>query len=82
MTMMDGGIPDHKVVAVATKDPEFSGYHQVNEIPPHKLAIIRRFFQDYKQLEKKSVTVDEIQPAEHAYSVIKSSLEAYERKFK
>lgn len=77
MTMLDGDIPDHKVVAVATDDPEFNGYHQVAEIPQHKLAIIRRFFQDYKQLEKKRVTVDEIQPAERAHSVITGALQAY-----
>jgi len=77
MTMLDGEIPDHKVVAVATGDPEFNGYHQVTEIPPHRLAIIQRFFRDYKQLEKKRVTVDDIQPAERAHSVIAGALEAY-----
>lgn len=81
MTMLDGDIPDHKVVAVATDDPEFNGYHQMNEIPPHKLAIIRRFFQDYKQLEKKRVTVDEIQPAGRAHAVISGALDAYQRAY-
>src|SRR6201993_5300276 len=49
MTMIDSGDPDHKIIAVATKDPEFNGYHEAGELPPHRLAIIRRFFQDYKQ---------------------------------
>lgn len=82
VTMLDGDVPDHKILAVATRDPEFNGYHRVNEIPPHKLAIIQRFLQDYKQLEKKNVRVDEIQPAEAAYSVVAESLEAYKKNFK
>ena len=32
--------------------------------------MLRRFFQDYKQLEGKSVEVDEIQPAELAMPII------------
>jgi inorganic pyrophosphatase len=79
MTMTDAGRPDHKIVAVATKDPEFNGYHQAREMPPHKLKMIRRFFQDYKQLEGKAVEVDEIQPAETAYPIIQAALTQYAR---
>ncbi len=82
MTMLDGNVPDHKVVAVATRDPEFNGYHEVSEIPPHRVSIIRRFFEDYKQLEKKTVRVDDIQRSESACEVIAKSLEAYKRSFK
>jgi inorganic pyrophosphatase len=77
MTMTDAGKPDHKIVAVATGDPEFNSYHQAHEIPPHKLRMIRRFFQDYKQLEEKTVEVDEIQPAETAYPIIQAALANY-----
>ena len=35
MTMIDAGDPDHKIIAVATKDPEFNGYHEAGELPPH-----------------------------------------------
>jgi hypothetical protein len=47
-----------------------------------KLAIIRRFLQDYKQLEKKTVRLNQIQPAESAYDVVTESLEAYRKSFK
>jgi inorganic pyrophosphatase len=39
--------------------------------------MLRRFFQDYKQLEGKAVEVNEIQPAEKAYSIIDDSLRRY-----
>jgi inorganic pyrophosphatase len=39
--------------------------------------MLRRFFQDYKQLEGKAVEVDEIQPAEKAYPIITDALQRY-----
>ena len=34
MTMIDSGKKDHKIIAVATKDPEFNSYHEFSEMPP------------------------------------------------
>jgi inorganic pyrophosphatase len=39
--------------------------------------MVRRFFQDYKILERKSVEVEEIQPAEAAFPVIDDTLRRY-----
>jgi inorganic pyrophosphatase len=39
--------------------------------------MLRRFFQDYKQLEGKSVEVDDFQPAEQAWPVIEEALVRY-----
>ena len=77
MTMIDSGKKDHKVIAVATKDPEFNSYKEAAEMPQHRLNMLRRFFQDYKQLEEKAVEVDAIQPAEHAYPIIEDALHRY-----
>jgi inorganic pyrophosphatase len=79
MTMIDGGKKDHKVIAVATEDPEYDHYHEANEMPPHKLTQLKRFFLDYKQLEGKAVEVDEIQPAAAAYPIIEDALARYSR---
>lgn len=81
MTMVDYGTLDHKVIAVATEDPEFNGYTEANEIPSHYLLMLRRFFQDYKQLEQKAVEVEEIGPSNTAYPVIRSALERYAEKY-
>ena len=80
MTMVDSGAKDHKIIAVATADPEYNSYHEASELPPHKLMMVRRFFQDYKSLEGKIVEVDEIQPAAEAYPIIEDALAKYDKK--
>ena len=79
MTMIDTGKKDHKVIAVATKDPEFNAYYEASEMPPHRLTMLRRFFQDYKQLEGKAVEVDEIEPSKNAFPIIEDALHRYSR---
>jgi inorganic pyrophosphatase len=79
MTMIDGGKKDHKIIAVATEDPEFNSYREAVEMPAHRLTMLRRFFQDYKLLEGKAVEVDEIQPAKTAFPIIEDALARYSR---
>jgi inorganic pyrophosphatase len=79
MTMIDGGASDDKVIAVATNDPEFNHYVEANELPSHRLLVLKRFFQDYKQLEGKSVQVEDIRPAYAAINVIEKSLASYQK---
>ena len=82
MTMIDSGKRDHKVIAVATGDPEFNSYREAGEMPPHRLLMLRRFFQDYKQLEGKAVEVDEIKPAAQAHPVIMDALHRYKEQLR
>jgi inorganic pyrophosphatase len=77
MTMIDSGKKDHKIIAVATEDPEFNVYTEAGEMPQHRLLMLRRFFQDYKQLEGKAVEVDEIRPAKEAFPIIEEALRRY-----
>jgi inorganic pyrophosphatase len=81
MTMIDSGEKDHKIIAVATSDPEYNSYQEASELPPHRLVMVRRFFQDYKQLECKAVEVDEILPAAAAYPIIEDALAQYATKY-
>ena len=80
MTMVDSGASDDKIIAVATNDPEFNSYIEARDLPPHRLLVLRRFFQDYKQLEGKQVQVDEIRPAYAALTVIERALTSYKEK--
>jgi len=79
MTMVDSGATDDKIIAVATNDPEFSEYLETRDLPGHRLLVLKRFFQDYKQLEGKQVQVEEIRPAYAALSVIEQSLARYQK---
>jgi inorganic pyrophosphatase len=77
MTMIDTGKKDHKIISVATKDPEFNSYHEATDMPAHRLLMVRRFFQDYKQLEGKAVEVDQIRPSTEAHPIILDALARY-----
>jgi inorganic pyrophosphatase len=79
MTMIDQGEKDHKIIAVATEDPEFNSYREAADMPSHRLIMLRRFFQDYTQLEGKVVEVDEILPAKMAFPIIEDALARYSR---
>ncbi|MDR3748411.1 MAG: inorganic diphosphatase [Acidobacteriota bacterium] len=77
MTMNGSGKRGHKIIAVATQDLEFNSYTEASQMPEHRLAMLQRFFLDYKQLEKKTVEVDAILPSEHTLPVIEDALARY-----
>lgn len=77
MTMIDSGKKDHKVLAVATHDPEYNGFREAKELPEHRLTMLRRFFLDYKTLEGKAVEVDQLEPASAVYPVVEAALARY-----
>jgi inorganic pyrophosphatase len=77
MTMVDSGKLDHKLLAVAIHDPEYNGFTEADQLPPHRLHMLRRFFQDYKTLEGKTVEVEQFQSASQAKPIIESALERY-----
>ena len=81
MTMTDQQEVDHKVIAVHVNDPEYDSYQQTRELPPHRLAVLKRFFEDYKALEHKEVVVKDVLPAEKALPIIEQCLTAYRKQF-
>jgi inorganic pyrophosphatase len=77
MTMLDGGKPDHKILAVAVHDPEYNSFAEASDLPTHRLTMLRRFFLDYKKLEGKAVEVEDFQPKAFALPIIDQALERY-----
>ncbi|KAJ7953029.1 soluble inorganic pyrophosphatase-like [Quillaja saponaria] len=77
MPMIDQGEKDDKIIAVCADDPEFRHYKDIKELPPHRLAEIRQFFEDYKKNENKKVDVEDFMPAEAAVEAIKNSQYLY-----
>nr|XP_043628728.1 soluble inorganic pyrophosphatase PPA1-like [Erigeron canadensis] len=77
MPMIDQGEKDDKIIAVCADDPEYRHYSDINQLPPHRLAEIRRFFEDYKKNENKEVAVDQFLPASTAFEAIQHSMDLY-----
>lgn len=79
MHMLDEGKGDDKVIAVPLGDPAYSGYTDVSELPAHVFHEIKRFFEDYKVLEKKEVVVETVQGRKEANKVVRESFELYRK---
>lgn len=81
MKMFDQGEADDKIIAVHLDDPEFSHYESIEELPPHRMIEVKRFFEDYKQLEKKSVKVENFFGKKIALEIIQDAIELYKKTF-
>ncbi|MBL8088165.1 MAG: inorganic diphosphatase [Chthonomonas sp.] len=57
LEMRDEKGPDEKILCVAKNDPRFGYRQSIDEISPHTLKEVMHFFEVYKDLEDKSVTV-------------------------
>jgi inorganic pyrophosphatase len=79
MHMLDDDKDDDKVIAVHVHDPAFNAYQDIEELPPHTFREIQRFFQDYKVLENKRVSVESFQGAEAARKVIVDAFALYRK---
>lgn len=81
MHMVDNGEQDDKIIAVAKNDMSVNYIDDLNELPPHTMKEIVRFFKDYKALEDKKVTIEHLLGKPYAYKVIKESLALYQSTF-
>lgn len=77
LTMIDSGLPDDKIIAVAVSDPFYQNYNDISELPEHIMAEIKHFFQVYKTLEGKDTSVDEFKSSEEAKRIIGEALDDY-----
>ncbi len=81
MMMTDQGEGDEKIIAVHADDPEFNHYNHINELSPHRVREIQRFFEDYKILENKVVKIDSFQGPEKAHELILRYQAQYKKTF-
>lgn len=81
MRMVDNGEQDDKIIAVAKNDMSVNYITDLEELPPHTMKEIVRFFQDYKALEHKNVTVEQLLGREEAERVVLESIELYQSTF-
>lgn len=72
MEMVDGGERDDKVLAVPVDDPRFDTVHDLADVNPHFIKEMTHFFETYKKVQNKVVTVG-------AWGGKDKALEAFER---
>lgn len=79
MRMRDDRGIDDKIIAIHVDDPAYNSYRSVQDLPPHRLRELQRFFLDYKQLEDKQVMVDDPLGVQEAIRVIREAIALYSR---
>lgn len=79
MKMIDGGVADDKIIAIHEDDMQYNCYHHINELPPHTLKTLQRFFEDYKILENKQVKIESFLGPDKAVQILQKALNLYQK---
>ena len=79
MRMRDDKGIDDKIIAISVRDPAFAHYTDHSQLPAHVLLQVRRFFEDYKVLERKQVVVEDLLGPAQAHVIIRDALEMYRK---
>ncbi len=78
MEMIDGGERDDKVVAVPTDDPRFSEVNDLKDLNKHFIKEMSHFFETYKKIQNKEVTVGKWHGRDEAMQAFEKSRAMYE----
>lgn len=81
ITMLDQGQQDEKIICIHLDDPEYASYSHIEQLPVHRTRELRRFFEDYKKLERKKVLVGDFLGPEAARETVGRALEHYRDSF-
>ena len=79
MRMRDDKGIDDKIISISVRDPAFADYTDHSQLPAHVLRQMRRFFEDYKVLERKQVVIEGLLGPAQALDIIRDALEMYRK---
>ena len=79
MRMRDEKGIDDKIVAVSVNDPAVADYTDKSQLPAHEVHQLKRFFEEYKALEHKTVVVEDMLGPADAIRIITEALELYRK---
>lgn len=82
MRMIDQGLGDEKILAVAENDANTKHVKDISELAAHFKLELKEFFESYKKLENKIVTVPDFQGKDVAMTIISKAIETYQAKYK
>lgn len=77
MEMTDGGDRDDKIVAVPVDDPRFSEIQDLTDLNKHFIKEMQHFFETYKKIQNKEVSVGEWKGKTSAQEAFTRSVEMY-----
>lgn len=78
MEMIDCGERDDKVVAVPVDDPRFSDVKDLSDLNPHFVKEMTHFFETYKKIQNKEVSVGKWHGKDMACEAFAKSIEMYQ----
>lgn len=78
--MTDGGESDYKVIGVPVGDPRFAHVKNLSDVNPHTLKEIRHFFETYKGLQDKVVTIEGFGDKAEAEAAFDKARKMYDEK--
>ena len=81
LDMIDDGESDAKIIAVPVKDPRFKNVKDLSDINPHTIEEIKHFFETYKQIQKKAVTIPTVRGVKEAMAVVEEGVALYKKEF-
>ncbi len=81
MKMIDSGDSDDKVITVPVDDPRWAEVKEIGDVNQHTLKTIKHFFETYKKLQNKEVTIQGFEDKASALAAVTRSVQMYKAKF-
>jgi inorganic pyrophosphatase len=82
MRMLDQNEADDKIIAVASQDMSVNHITDITELPSHFISEMKHFFEEYKTLEHKTVSVEDFLGKDFAQNIVRQSITDYQSMFR
>ncbi len=79
MKMIDGGETDTKLITVIDVDPRFNHIKDLKDVPEHLLKEVKDFFENYKNLQNKKVSIEGFEGIKYAKKELEDTAKLYEK---
>lgn len=81
MQMIDTGLIDDKIIAVAVHDPGVNYITSLDLVPQHIFRVLKNYFEQYKVLENKKVEINDFQEKDTAFDIINEAIAFYKETY-